>query len=701
MAAIPPRLRSAYLDISAIVRSSYRRHTIPRAYTREITRHRGLHTTRCLLNSNTYRSSDFANQGFTSYYDASAPTTGPLADTSNIGAPRITPRLLKDHLDAFVVGQDRAKRVLATGVYNHYQRIRELQRRDEEESEKLAQEERRRMSEVRRHPVEGRENELKAGIDVPSLTRTWEGKDEFPGQQATIHMPPPPPPNAANAGSVQGQRGGQSASEDLWKQAFGGQGGRGAAGQQQQQQQQQGIVDDTPLTIEKSNILLLGPSGVGKTLMAKTLARVLEVPFSMSDCTPFTQAGYIGEDAEVCVQRLLAAANYDVARAERGIICLDEIDKIATAKVSHGKDVSGEGVQQALLKIIEGTTLQVQAKSERGAGSGTPGRQGGYGSGGGSPMSGGTMSGSQQGPGMGGSGGGGGGQKGEVYNIRTDNILFICAGAFNGLHKMVLDRISKGSIGFGATVRAAPGSSASAGNDHETVLEGEDELFEKYLPYYSPANQTQDAHGKPSKRKFNTLDLVEPQDLQKFGLIPELVGRIPLACALSSLDIEALVKVLTEPRNSLLQQYKELFALSSIELRITSPALRVIARTASKMGTGARGLRTVMERLLGDAMFEAFGSRVRFVLVTEAVAERKCGALFFERGEVDVFQRVGAEEEEGWEERLRTEREGDGGGDGDGDGGAWGEERARVNRVGGAARTFEEYREKAAAGGFV
>ncbi|KAK3672889.1 ATP-binding protein [Recurvomyces mirabilis] len=692
MAAISPRLRSAYLDISAIVRSSYRRHGVQRAYTGEITRHRGLHTTRCLLNSNTYRSSDFANQGFTSYYDASAPTTGPLADSSNIGAPRITPRLLKDHLDAFVVGQDRAKRVLATGVYNHYQRIRELQRRDEEESEMLAQEERRRMSEVRRHPVEGRENDLKAGIDVPSLTRTWEGKDEFPGQQATIHMPPPPPPNAVNS---QGQRGGQPASEDLWKQAFGGQGGRGAAGQQQQQQQ--GIVDDTPLTIEKSNILLLGPSGVGKTLMAKTLARVLEVPFSMSDCTPFTQAGYIGEDAEVCVQRLLAAANYDVARAERGIICLDEIDKIATAKVSHGKDVSGEGVQQALLKIIEGTTLQVQAKSERGAGTGTPGRQGGYGSGGGSPMSGGTMSGSQQGPGMGG-GSGGGPQKGEVYNIRTDNILFICAGAFNGLHKMVLDRISKGSIGFGATVRAAPASSAGGGNDHETVLEGEDELFEKYLPYYSPTNPPNQSHrGKPTKRKFNTLDLVEPQDLQKFGLIPELVGRIPLSCALSSLDIEALVKVLTEPRNSLLQQYKELFALSSIELRITSPALRVIARTASKMGTGARGLRTVMERLLGDAMFEAPGSGVRFVLITEDVAERKCAALFFGRAEADVFQRIGVEEEEGWEERLRREREGDDAGDGEG----WGKERARVNRVGGAARTFEEYREKAAAGGFV
>ncbi|KAK5115063.1 hypothetical protein LTR62_001760 [Meristemomyces frigidus] len=669
MTSISPRLRRTYLDISSILRANLTQFTTHHTSTRRLAQARKLHTTR--TRPNTYRSSDFTT-GFTGTYDASAPTEGPLADSSNLGVPRITPRLLKDHLDAFVVGQDRAKRVLATGVYNHYQRIRELQRRDEEESENLAQEERRRMSEVRRHPVEG-EKELKSGIEVPLLTKAWEREDEFPGQQATIRMPAPSSKSSSTS-AAQGHGGGVGSEQ-----------GHGVQGAQSVGQKQQGIVDESPLTIEKSNILLLGPSGVGKTLMAKTLARVLEVPFSMSDCTPFTQAGYIGEDAEVCIQRLLAAADYDVARAERGIICLDEIDKIATAKVSHGKDVSGEGVQQALLKIIEGTTVQVQAKNERGQGGGTPGRQGGYGG-----STGGTMSGSQAGPGSG--GGGGSGQKGEVFNIRTDNILFICAGAFNGLHKMVLDRISQGSIGFGATVRAAPGSSAN-GNHHETVLEGEDELFEKYLPYYTSATDATQPHpnGIPTKRKFNTLDLVEPQDLQKFGLIPELVGRIPLACALSSLDIEALVKVLTEPRNSLLQQYKELLALSSIELRVTSPALRVIAKTASKMGTGARGLRTVMERLLGDAMFETPGSSVKFVLVTEAVAERKCSAFYFGRSEMGRFQGLGAQEEEEWEDRLRLRREGEG---------VW-EERARVNRVGGAARTFEEYREKATAGGFV
>ena len=433
--------------------------------------------------------------------------------------------------------------------------------------------------------------------------------------------------------------------------------------------------------------MLLGPSGVGKTLMAKTLARVLEVPFSMSDCTPFTQAGYIGEDAEVCVQRLLAAANYDVARAERGIICLDEIDKIATAKVSHGKDVSGEGVQQALLKIIEGTTLQVQAKAERGSSSPPSGtRSGAQGYPTNSPLSGGNMGGTQSAS--------GGAQKGETYNVKTDNILFICAGAFNGLHKMVLDRISKGSIGFGATVRAAPGSAASGdAAQHETILEGEDELFEKHLPYYAPpsaAEENASLDGKSKKRTFNTLDLVEPQDLQKYGLIPELVGRIPTACALSSLSVEALVKVLTEPRNSLLKQYEQLFQLSSIELRFTTAALHAVAETASKMGTGARGLRTVMERLLGDAMFETPGSGVRYVLVTEDVARRKAGAVYFPRGQQSRFHAMIAAEEEAWEERMRNER---------------GEEsemekRARANSEGGAARTFEEYREKASAAGF-
>lgn len=490
-------------------------------------------------------------------------------------------------------------------------------------------------------------------------------QDEFPGQQRTVNVwnpnaPPPPSPQPIGSSPV---------------------------------------LDASPMTIEKSNIMLLGPSGVGKTLMAKTLARVLEVPFSMSDCTPFTQAGYIGEDADVCVQRLLSAANYDVAKAERGIICLDEIDKIATAKMSHGKDVSGEGVQQALLKIIEGTTLQIQAKQERGAGGSAPGGRNSPSSSGptNSPLGGAGGPGQQQPP-----------SKADVYNVRTDNILFICTGAFTGLHRMILDRISKGSIGFGANVRASP-SSASDSNPHETSISGEDELFRKHLPYYSdtlshPSPSTTSSHSSPTSspsakknepKKHNTLDLTTPTDLQRYGLIPELVGRIPITCALSSLSIPALVSVLTEPRNSLLKQYEQLFALSSIELRFTTGALHAVAESAGDMGTGARGLRTVMERVLGDAMFDAPGSGVRFVAVTEDVARRKAAARYFGReGRGNFVGLLGREEEE-WEERRRREEEGED----DGAESEW-ERRAESNRKGGAATSFEEYRQKAQAAGF-
>lgn len=597
-----------------------------------------------LRSSDSYIRSDFTNQPWTGLYEPGRPTEGPLGGASDIGAPRITPAILKQHLDQYVVGQERAKKTLATAVYNHYQRIQELQRRDEEELEQEAAEERRRTHQ--RHPVEGREGEWKRGIVVPSLTKDF-AEDDFPGQQQTTVY------THHDSRSSQQQR----------------------TSQQNASTAPAPLQDNSPLTVEKSNVLLLGPSGVGKTLMAKTLARVLEVPFSMSDCTPFTQAGYIGEDADVCVQRLLAAANYDVTRAERGIIVLDEIDKIATAKVSQGKDVSGEGVQQALLKIIEGTTLQIQAKQERNATSERS--RGQYPTN--SPLSGGHINQSQT-----------GGQKGDTYNVRTDNILFLCAGAFNGLHKVILDRVSKGSMGFGATVRAANHSDSSASH-HETIMEGEDELFEKHLPYYtSPTSNDRDSSTSKQKRTYNTLDLVEPQDLQKYGLIPELVGRIPISCALSSLDVQSLVKVLTEPRNSLLKQYQQLFSLSSIEIRFTTAALHAIASTALKMGTGARGLRTVMERLLADAMFESPGSSIKYVLINEDVADRKSGAIYYGRGQQEDFYNRITSEEDVWEERKRTE---------DGNETEF-EARARMNAKN-PARTFEEYREKATAAGFV
>jgi ATP-dependent Clp protease ATP-binding subunit ClpX len=413
------------------------------------------------------------------------------------------------------------------------------------------------------------------------------------------------------------------------------------------------------LTLEKSNILLLGPSGVGKTLMAKTLARVLSVPFSMSDCTPFTQAGYIGEDAEVCIHRLLAAANYDVARAEKGIVCLDEVDKIATAKVSHGKDVSGEGVQQALLKIIEGTTIQIQAKPERNAPR-AGGQSSTYPTN--SPLGGSYSSSSPSGSAT--------PSKGEVYNVRTDNILFIFSGAFIGLQKHILDRLSKGSIGFGAPVRSSSSlfysssstSSKSTNNNPIPILPGSEEeaLYRKHLPFFTPSptpESSQDGSTTVEPTYFNPLDLLTPSDLQSYGFIPELIGRIPITAALSPLTHNLLLRILTEPRSSLLAQYVTLFSFSNIELRFTTPALHVVASNALAMGTGARALRTEMEAILGDAMFEAPGSSVKYVLVTEAVAKREECCVYLGRGQGGKFHALIAQEEGDWEEKQKKVRE--------------------------------------------
>ncbi|KAF2092903.1 ATPase, AAA family protein [Rhizodiscina lignyota] len=592
---VSPQARLSYLALASICR-------------------RKLSSTRLRASSDKgqFKRSDFGSQPFTGIYEPDQPTGGPLGGASIVGAPRITPKLLKQHLDQFVVGQERAKKVLSTAVYNHYQRIQEIQRQDDEHAALQAQQERQQMR--NRHPVE----------------------DEFPGQQQTSYYQPPP------------------------------------FSQHSPLQDPASLQDDSPLTLEKSNVLLLGPSGSGKTLMAKTLARVLSVPFSMSDCTPLTQAGYIGEDADVCVARLLAAANYDVAKAESGIICLDEIDKIATAKVSHGKDVSGEGVQQALLKIVEGTTVQVIAKNERGSGPG-PGGSGGKGS---PNVSGGFPS--QNPVGGGGPGPGQPGGKGEVYNVRTDNILFVFTGAFIGLHKMIMDRISRGSIGFGASIRSA---NPETGGVNDTMIRGEDEMFKKHLPFYTPESESTPAGTKPEQLAYNSLDLLEPPDLQKYGLIPELIGRIPISCALSSLDEAALVRVLTEPRNALLKQYEQQFGLSGIELRFTTAALWEVAKTAVGMGTGARGLRTVCERILGDAMFETPGTNIKHILITGDVAKKKAPPMYFPRGSQAQFYDVVEQEERAWTAEHPPD-----GSDGHGD-----------SEVG----SFEEYREKARVAGVV
>lgn len=371
----------------------------------------------------------------------------------------------------------------------------------------------------------------------------------------------------------------------------------------------------------------------------------------MSDCTPFTQAGYIGEDAEVCVQRLLAAADYDVARAEHGIICLDEVDKLAMAKMVNGKDVSGEGVQQALLKIIEGTTLQITAKAERNTQRPSV-NSNNFSSFNSSAQSSAAASSSS---------------KPETYTVRTDNILFIFSGAFVGLQKIILDRISRGSIGFGAPIRA------SSNDSNPLSLPASDStLFRKHRSFPSGSTSAE------AETEYNPLDLVEPADFQKFGLIPEFIGRIPITTALNALSLPDLVRILTEPRNSLVQQYIALFAASGIELHITTGALHEIAKEGHKMGTGARGLRSAAESLLWPIMYEVPGSGVRYVLVTEKSARYEAEPGYWSRGQGQRFRSAIKMETEEWEAR----------------------QAAKAGRKSGEMEvaTFEEFREQAKSG---